>query len=251
MKQLFDFTLAFVTAVRSGVNKRTGATTITASGIGGFAKNATGISGTTTGDLNGELGEEQEMYGALGVLARPLDPETLGGKAFAAEAIAARTSDGLVPLSWRDFRLDRFFPNGLPKGSIRTVGYGGGFSSLDVKAGTSGATRTNTHTVYIPYEWANGVATKCHSLIIDPDPANGITINHGSGYQLALTSDGFLMRTSDDKTFFSLKEGIATLSATKVFLRGTVYAGLTPEVGLPALPSVAFPGCPSLFLSPV
>lgn len=246
--EAFDWVLGFVTVAGSSVDNETSATLITTSGVGTFNFDE---GDTELDDEKGERGDDQEMFGSLGVLGRPQDPETIGGKDYRAEAVAARTADGLVPMSWRDLRLDRFFPNGLPKGAIRMVGYGGAFSGFDVKEGTSGASTENFATVaYVPYEYSGGVAQKAHSIFVDPDPANGITLTHGTGWQVALTEEGIMMRTPDAETFFQLKEGEFNVAAAKIFLKGACYVGAAAEAGIPLLPGPASPPCPSLFLSP-
>ena len=229
-RSFFDFTMAFTTAIGTAINSRTGAANVSLSGIGTLKFNTDGTVTATDGDTDGEVDPSAEMYGALGLLGRPLEPETLGGKKFSAEAIAARSGDGLVPLGWRDLRFERYFPNGIPKGTIRMVGYGGGFASLDVTSGTAGANRTNTHTVYIPYQFdANGVPAKCHAIVVDPDPANGITMTHGDGFQVALTSDGIMCRTPDANTYTMLRAGEFTICAAKINLKGGVLVGMDPD----------------------
>jgi hypothetical protein len=242
MKTLFDFTLAFVTVVGSSIAEQTKTVRVSTAGAAGF--NPEGELLLDDGD--GELANDQDVYGQLGMMARPLDPETLDGRDYRAEVVAARTADGLVPLAWRDLRFERFFPNGIPKGTVRMVGYKGGFASFDVDA----AGTANNYTIYLPYNFVNGVPQNAHAIVVDSDPANGITMTHGDGYQVALTSDGILMRTSDDATFFHMKEGRIVLTAAKIFAKGTLYVGQAGETGVPLLPGAASPPCPSLFLSP-
>lgn len=242
MKEVFDFVLSFATVVGSSVNELTGNVQVTTAGASAFDAAAGEL---MLDDLDGELSDNQDMYGQLGILARPKDPEKIAGKDYRAEVVATRTADGLVPLAWRDLRFERFNPNGIPKGTVRMVGYGGGFASFDLAD-----TDENIYTIYVPYDFVNGVATKAHAIIVDSNPANGITLTHGDGYQVALTEDGILMRTSDDSTFFQVKEGVITQTAAKIFLKGTVYVGQAGELGVPLLAGPASPPCPSLFLSP-
>jgi len=246
MREMFDFVLAFVTAANSSVDEQTSAVRVSTSGIGSFDFSA---GEQTLEDTDGELGDDQEMFSALGFISRPRDPEKLQGKEYRAEAIAARTADGLVPLSWRDLRFERYIPNGLPKGSVRMVGYGGAFCSLDVRDGASPT--ENIFTCYVPYQFSGTTPSKAHSVIVSSNPDDGISLTHGDGYQVALTSDGILMRTSDGQTFFNMKEGEINLQSAKILLKGNVYAGSQAEVGIPLLAGPASPPCPSLFVSPV
>ena len=249
MKVMSDFVLAFVTAVGSSVDDQTKTTRATTTGIGGFSIDLNGNPITELGDEDGELGDDQETYGALGVLARPPDPETIGGKDYRAEGIAVRTEDGLVPFAWRDLRLDRHFPNGIPKGSVRVVGYGGAFTALDSEG--EGVDRVDTETFYVPFDWNPATETydKAHAIIIQPNAEDGITLTHADGFQVALTDDGVLMRTPDDTTFIQMRAGEITFSAVKIFAKGTLYVGQSAELGVPLLAGAASPPCPSLFLS--
>ena len=248
MRQMFDFVLAFVTAAGSSVDEQTRAVRVSTSGIGGFDF---GEGTQTLDDTDGELGDAQEMFSALGVLSRPLDPETLAGKEYRAEALAARTADGLVPLSWRDLRFERFIPNGIPKGTVRMVGYGGAFCSLDVRDGVTPV--ENIFTCYVPYEFSGSEGTtpdKAHAVVVSSNPDDGITLTHGDGFQVALTTDGILMRTPDAETFFAMREGEISMQAQKILCKGNVYVGSQAEAGVPLLAGPASPPCPSLFVSP-
>lgn len=242
MREVFDFVLAFATVVGSSVDDLTKTTRITTAGAPSFNPLTASIN---LDDDKGELSDNQDMYGQLGILSRPLDPQKISGKDYRAEVVAARTADGLIPLAWRDLRLERYFPNGIPKGTVRMVGYGGGFATFDMAEQDE-----NIFVLYVPYEFSNGTPAKAHAVIVDPNPDNGITLTHGDGYQVALTSDGILMRTSDAETFFQMKEGIINLVAKKIFAKGTLYVGQAGELGIPLLAGMASPPCPSLFLSP-
>lgn len=243
MKQAFDFVMSFATVVGSSINQQNNAVQISTAGVGGFG--SLDNFELKLEDTEGELADNQDTYGALGLLSRPMDPEKIAGRDYRAETVSARVADGLIPIAWRDLRFERFFPNGIPKGTVRLVGYGGGFASFDMSANVE-----NIYTVYLPYNFVNGVPQKAHAIVVDANPDNGITMTHGDGYQMALTSDGILMRTSDDKTFFHMKEGVVSLTAAKIFLKGTTYIGQAGEFGIPLLAGPASPPCPSLYVSP-
>ncbi len=133
MKEVFDFVLAFATVVGSSLDKFTDGVRISVAGAPSFNPLAATIN---LDDEKGERANDQDSYGPLGMVARPLDPQKIEGKDYRAEVIAARTADGLVPIAWRDLRLNRALPN--PKsGDIAMVGYGANFLKLAADGGVS------------------------------------------------------------------------------------------------------------------
>jgi hypothetical protein len=159
-----------------------------------------------------------------------------------------------VPMSWRDLRLMRFFPSGVPRGRVSLVGYGGGFHSLDVV--DSGDAQANIHVIYCPFDYLGGTPQRASSIIIDPDPANGITVTHGisdtEGYQAVLNDEGIQFRGPSGETFFWMDDDDITLNAKRsIRLKGNVLAGSADAGHLPMLPGVASPPSPSVWLSPV
>lgn len=232
----FDDTLGFGKVVSSSVEGEHSFTLYNVAGISAldFTINDT--------DQGGEVGISEEVYQALGIVGRPKPPSGTDSL----EVIFARTGDGLVPFGYRDARLHRFFPN-PGEGDLAFVSYGGGFHSMSLNA--AGET---IHTLYVPFEFdSEGVAQKAHAVVMDPNPANGITVTHADGYQVALTEDGILMRTPDANTFLQIKEGEIKLQATKILVKGNVYVGASAETGVPLLAGPASPPCPSLFVSPM
>lgn len=247
--ELFDFVLAFADVIATSFNDRTHALQVNVAGIGSY---------DPEDDLNnleaGEVGDDGEAFGALGVIARPLDPETINGKDFNAEVICARTDDGLTPIAWRDLRLFQFFPNGMPKGRVSLVGYGGGFHSLDVV--DSGDRQANIHVIYCPFEYVGDTPQRASSIIMDPNPANGITVTHGisatEGYQAVLNDDGIQFRGPSGQTFVWMTDDDIILNAkNSIRLKGNVLVGSADAGHLPLLAGTASPACPTLWLSPV
>lgn len=238
----------FARVVSSSLNSRTQALQVTLTGIGSLFEDE-------TDDEDGEVSPNAEMFGALGFISRPADPEAIAGKEYACEALCLRTEDGLVPFSWRDLRLNSFFENGVPAGRISMVGYGGGFYAIDLTDDKNGDQLTNNHTIYAPYDYSDGTPNKAMVIQLNTEPGNeNITMSIGggsSGFQMTITEDdGLQVRTPNDETLFNIREDTITLAADKIFLKGNVYVGSQAESGIPLLAGSASPPCPSLFVSP-
>jgi hypothetical protein len=241
--------LEFCKVIASSVGGTNTTTLYNLTGIGGFDDES---------DAGAEQAHEQECFTGLGLVGRPLPPE---GALFA-EALAARTGDGLVPIAFRDLRLHRALnASGSPvspaAGQLMFVGYGGAFLSHAMTAENTGSKRGNVTTLYVPHDFDSvGVPQKAHAISIDPTPGNSnITIVHASGLVLTLTEDAGagpgIVASVDASTFLRMSAGELTLQAAKVMLKGAVYLGAQAEAGLPLLPGVASPPSPSVFVSPV
>jgi hypothetical protein len=167
-----------------------------------------------------------------------------------------RTSDGLVPISWRDLRLNSYFPQGVPKGRIGLVGYGGGFHTIDLTDANNGDQKTSIHFIYAPYAYSNGVPSKAMAIALDTTPGQeniSMSIGGGtSGFQVTVNeTDGVQVRTPNEATVFNIREEEIVLSAKKIMLKGVVYLGAQAEMGVPLLAGAASPPSPSVYLSPV
>ncbi len=249
----------FCRVIASSVGTENGATLYNVAGIAGFALDDEGqVTGEDTSDDGGEQAHEQEVFGALGIIGRPLPPE---GDAFT-EALAVRTEDGLVPIGFRDLRLHRALnPGGggvTPReGQLMFAGYGGAFLSHSLTTGNTGTKKGNVTVLYVPYDFdGQGVAQKAHAIILDPSEDNrAISIVHGSGVFVTLSEDTGsgpgIVASVDGSTFLRMSPGELSVSAAKILLKGNVYVGRAAELGAPLLPGPISPPCPSLFLSPV
>jgi hypothetical protein len=201
----------------------------------------------------GEVDPNCETYGAPGIVFRPRPPEDVstadGTETLSAEAIGRRSEDGLVPMAWRDLRLNRAFKNPAA-GTFAFVGYGGGFHSLDDTASNSGDQKATIQVLYVPYQFTNGVPAKAHCIIIDP--AEGISVIHGEGQSILMQDDGSITQQSPDgQTYLKIENGKISLQAGQIVLNGgAVIVGnpLGPIVPLAAGP--ASPPCPRLMLNP-
>jgi len=200
----------------------------------------------------GEHDSEAEVFGALGVVGRPLPPGASGGQSSHAEVVCLRTADGLVPIAARDVRL-RMQGNGPGSGTIALVGYGGGFHSLSPVDGAD-LNKGTVIVAYCPYDYSpGGVAQKAHAIILDPTSGNeSISIVHAEGQSLLLMADGSMrMQSPDGQSYVQLKDGKVEISAAQIVLNGTVSVGNpTVAAAFPLLPGPASPPCPRLFLSP-
>lgn len=203
-----------------------------------------GVGGIEDDDAAGEQAPDQVRYsGALGMIWRALPPDTTKGKSRFLDVLCAKVADGLLPIAWRDERINRAFPNGPKEGTIAMAGYGGGFHSLDLTAANSGSQKANIHVIYCPYQFdANGVPAKAHAVVIDPSSGNqSISITHGDGYQLSLTSEGFNVNI-DASTFLQMGPGAFTVNAAKIILQGNCALGASALTAVPITPVVGVSG---------
>lgn len=242
---LIDYILAFGKAVASTVNSKTGATLYQISGVGSMNPDA--ADDGTGADEDGELIDEMPGFSALGVIFRQLGKTVVGGRTYETEVVCMRTSDGLVPIAWRDLRLHAAFPDGLAEGQIAFAGYGKGFYSLSLTADGE----ANIHVIYCPYDFDSaGVAQKAHAIVLDPD--EGLSIVHGDGYAMTMsTSAGLVLRSETGEARIIMQGDTITHQASKHILQGNVAVGANPASAVPLLPGAASPPCPSLWLSPV
>ena len=202
---------------------------------------AVAVGGTT------HVGDEQiadaEAYGAPGIVFRPRAPETIKGKKVGAEAQAARTPDGLVPLSWRDLRWNNAYP--APKeGSVAFVGYGGGFLALE---DTSAAHKPTRATLYVPYAYSGDTPTKAMVISMDPE-AETLMVIHGEGYAITFDKDNGITARADETTWWNMKPGQFTAVANKIILQGNVALGASPSTAIPLATPTATPSA-SVFVS--
>lgn len=187
-----------------------------------------GGSGAAAGGEDGEQTQDAEAYGALGIVVRPRPPSSVpdgagGTETVGAEAMAARTSDGLVPLAWRDLRLNRAFPAPKP-GTVAVVGYGGGFVSFDDTDTESGDQLASRVTLYCPFQFASGVGAKAHAVVLDPDE-NSVSVVHADGAAVVLTEDATILKGPDGTAFIELSDGKIVINAPQVVVRGGMLIG--------------------------
>lgn len=186
-----------------------------------------GVGSTTEGEEQGETSQDAEAFGAPGIVFRPRAPQEVstpdGTQVVGAEAMAARTPDGLVPLAWRDLRFNRAFPAPKP-GTVALVGYGGGFLSFDDTAGNVGDRKGSITTWYVPYGFTGGVAAKAHAIVLDPEE-EAVSIVHGDGASVLLTDETAIIRSPAGDAFIEVRDGKIILNAVKVIVRGGMLIG--------------------------
>lgn len=243
-----DYVIQFGKVGSSSVDDAEGAVLFNVAGIAQF--DATGDEPTIgLGDDVGETDESSEVYGVLGVVARPLPPDESSGTSKHAEVVCLRTSDGLVPVSARDLRL-RMGGNAPNEGVVALIGYGGGFHSLTpVNDGDDGT----IHTVYCPYDFSGGVAQKAHSITLDPTSGNeSITVVHADGQSILLQNDGSIqLQSPDGQAYLKLENKKLFVQADQIVLNGSVCIGdANLSLPFPLAPGPSSPPCPRLFLAP-
>lgn len=252
---LLNQVVEFCRVIASSVGTQNGAVLYNVAGIAGLATDEDGaITGTDDDMAAGEQAHEQDAYGVLGVIGRPLPAQ---GDAFA-EALCFRTDDGLVPIGFRDLRLHRAInPEGgatTPReGQLMFAGYGGAFLSHAMTPANTGSRRGNISTLYVPYDFDDdGVPRKAHAISIQPD---SISLVHGDGVFFSLTDDAGaggpgIVWAIGDQSFGRISASEFLVNAPKITLRGNVYLGRTPEVGAPLLGGPISPPSNSIFISP-
>lgn len=191
--------------------------------------------------IGDEESTSEPVYGALGVVHRPLPPD---GTAHA-EALSIRMGDSLIPIAWRDVRLDAVGSD-FAVGETGFVGYGGGSFRSGLTATPSGDQFATVHTIRAPYEFAGGVAAKEHVIKIDPTPGSEtITVTHGEGHSVTLGPDAIVMQNGDARaelssSRFRVDAQLIELQAVAVKLGSNVAsaAPLLPGAGSQASASV-------------
>jgi hypothetical protein len=163
---MFDHVAAFCKVVASSVAK-TKAVMLSLVGPGG------------EDEATGERATAQPEYGALGIIARPPAPSAAGY----ATALAVRTGEQMVPIAYRDLRLNANLPE-PPDGSVALVGYGGSYDLHESTLSGSGAPVSSTRTMHVPY--ASGA--KAHEIKLAGGGA--VTITHADGAKVELSTTG-------------------------------------------------------------
>jgi len=198
----------------------------------------------------GEVEQEADVFGALGIIGRPLPPSTVRGRKLHAEVLCLRTADGLVPISARDLRL-RMQGNGPAEGTLAFLGYGGGFHSLSPVDGDP--TKGTIHVVYCPYDFdSDGVAQKAHVITLDPTSGNeSVTIVHADGMAITMSAadkKALVMKNAAGDATLRLDDDGITLTAKTIVLSGGVILG-EPALAVPFAGGPAMPPCSKFFYS--
>lgn len=237
--ELAGWVSTFVKITGSTIAGKHSAVLVGGSGLAG------GLGSVDDDPDDGEGVTDAENYGGLGLVSRPRVAETLDGDKLTAEALGMRKSGDIVPIAWRDLRLNRRFPAPKP-GTIALVGYGGGFLSFDDGADSPDG---SVVTLYCPYAFdGNHVAQKAHVLTFDPT-TEAVALVHGDGLALTMDPDNGITMRADSQTWLTLKPGEFTVFAAKSTIQGTVVLGQNPAGASPVLPGPATLASASVFLS--
>ena len=208
--------------------------------------------GASDDDESGERYEGVDVWGPVGIVSRGKDPE---GDDFVERLAGVRPhSDDAVAIGARDKRISRVFPN-PKKGTTATVGYSGAYVSVDPSTTTSGSMVLDIVTLYVPYAFSGSVPAKALVVTLDPT-TESILMLHGDGYAVGLTADDGIKMRASGTSFLTFKKGgdgngVFTLAAAKINLRGNVALGADTTTAVPLLPGAASQPTPSVFFSPV
>jgi hypothetical protein len=203
--------------------------------------------GSVDEEDDGEQVTDAENYGGLGLVSRPRVAETIDGDKLTAEALGMRKAGDIVPVAWRDLRLNRRFPAPKP-GTIALVGYGGGFLSFDDPA--DGSADGGAVTLYLPYAFSGGTPGKAHAITLSGD-GESIAVVHGDGLALTMDPTNGITLRADNATYLNLAPGKFEVVAAHSSLRGNVALGADTSSAIPLLPGTASQPTPSVFFSPV
>jgi hypothetical protein len=201
--------------------------------VGGAAKqvlvNVRAFADADTDDAEAEGSNAEPMFGALGVISRPLPPSADGH----AEVIAARREDGLQPFAGRDLRVSKA-RGSVNQGSHNLAGYHGAFVGIEPAASGDG----DTVTIYVPFSFSGDTPAKAHTLTLDPTPgAETIALAHASGCALFMNkNDELVLRNKNGSQLVTMRaDEIAITGVIKLF--GGVIAGNSGT----ALPVALYP----------
>ena len=216
-------------------------------GIGGVDYSGA-IPVPTIDDDMSERDPRAEAFGQLGFLSRPLPPNSGDGENRYAEALCMRSSDGLVPMAYRDTRI-RMPGTGPGEGTIAMVGYGGGFLSYDPIV-NNGAAEGDIQVLYCPYNFSGGVAQKAHAIVLDPTSGDeAVSVVHGSGMAITMHDDKLVLKSPNGMSYIEISDAGVTITAPKITLSGGTTIG-NPSTAVPLLAGVASPASTMLWVSP-
>lgn len=189
---MFDSAFAFCRALVSSLGEKSNQVLVSLRGLGDEANYA-------------ETSAEEPVYGVIGFISRPMDPDDNG----AAEFVAARGDDSLTPIAGRDLRICKARGN-VPKGTATMCTHTGAFVSIDNAPSGTGSVVT----IYAPYEHTDGVPAKAHAITIDTTTNNEhVAVIHAAGHSILLTKDGALiLKNAAGDVFVSIEDGGVTIA---------------------------------------
>ena len=247
-----DFVVEFAKITTSSLDDTSSAVLLNVAGVAGYQDDLT--NGTTVADDDGSGIEGAEQFQALGMVGRPLPPRTIDGRDFFTEVVCMKTADGLVPIAFRDLRLQMQGGSAPAEGVIAMVGYGGGFHSMTpVPNGDDPAGGGTIQVLYCPYDFdSNGTAQKAHSVIMDPTTGNeSIMVVHADGMAITMGGDEELtLKNADGSTSIVLDADGCKIQGNQIQLNSPKVVIGSPTTAVPLLAGPASPPSSMLFISP-
>lgn len=182
-----------------------------------------------------EAMKKQPAFGAVGLVFRQLRPTKSAGQARHLEVYGIDDGGGVVPVAYRDLRLNALYP--APKeGDIALVGYAGAFDSNSPKLDADGKPVSSERVIYVPYAFVNGVATKAHTIEIIGTAGNeSISIIHGEGMAVTMTKGGknsVVIKNKSGNAYVEVNDEGVTVNGNT-----TVNGGATIGSPIGALPA--------------
>lgn len=192
-----------------------------------------------------ETATDEPVYGVVGFISRPMDPDDDG----AAEYIAARGDDNLTPFAGRDLRISKARGT-VPKGTATMCTQTGAFVSIDNAPSGTGSVVT----IYAPYQHTSGVPAKAHAITVDTTTNNEhIAVIHAAGHSMLLTHEGkLILKNSAGDAFISLDDdGITITGDVKCTNNVIVGSPATADKVMLADPTIDFVQAASVVLTKV
>jgi len=170
---------------------------------------------------------DEPLYFVPGYYCRPMPPVEEGSGSGldpegACEVVAVRVGDEVVPLAYRDLRLNsQVNPD---EGELGLAHYGGGFISLKWNADTDG---TNIM-IYASRKDSSGMVVKASSISLDSADGNQhVSIMHEKGQSITLTEDEQVVIANKDGDAYLAVGGSdgVVVNSEKIAAAGAVMLG--------------------------
>jgi hypothetical protein len=219
---MFDRSIALCKIVASSIATTTRAVLLNLVGPGGSLEDLA----HPEAEEEGETAAQQPEFGALGLIGRPPPPSKVDGRQAYAEAFALRTGNALVPVAYRDLRLNSFFP--APKlGTNAWVGWAGAFDSNEAALNPDGSPKSSLRTIYVPYSFVGTTPSKAHAVTIDGTAGNeSIAIVHGDGMAVLVSHGAVVIKNAAGDAYVEV-------NATQVVINGNTVINGGATIGSP------------------
>lgn len=163
--------------------------------------------------------ELEAMLLPPGYFCRPLEPDFDGPAVEVpgeCEVVALRAGDELVPVGFRDLRINA--KTNPDEGELGIAHYGGGFASFKL-------TPNNDGTAIVLYSPRG--TDGAHVISMDPDDGNShVVILHEAGQSITLNADGLVVIASPDgANVLEVGDDSVKLNGAEVRMVGSVVLG--------------------------